>query len=653
MKSSPCARSLRGLLASLIFLLPGLAVAQIVPYTAKGFVSVTSIPPVYNGQYVLQATDYGFFWLDTVALKAGLVQVAAKCDLGLPTPVTNIYIVGDCNGTGNVISSGNQALVRLTNSQCGTTKGCNGPPILVLRFSFELGTWKYLGDAGTIPNSTQTTDPQGRTWTVGATDFSGTNFAWTASGPPNSPPIASAFASNLSAATRGDQANYYGDKWQLRDTSTSGPAAVTWDFNYKGSFAADESGSEAPEGVISGYFPCDPAGITSGDIRSGANCRQSLGLGNPPAAGNYAFAMRSANQFGSSANTFVSSPFSVACPEAVIAAYSGFSGTCSKTGAPWSCRREAWRTRAPRRGTPARPQPPGLSRFPSGPPTGLQGNVVAVPGGANGFALTMTFPGGYQAIASGLVVQTAALVAAFSAPVSVARGTSLSITNQMQKPPTTTLDSVDWLIASGACGVPPPIPANPLPPSFLADSGSAQISAPNATGAFCIYLKYNYTTPVTAQTSQIVSRSLTVTDWIPAPAIGIYLDAARTQLAPFGNSTFFLNAGTDYFLFDEEAPPPAGVIYPGAQWILNSPSGSKVLGSTAVQASLKTPFLKSCASGCSIRPRGRSRGTTGAGEYLRPAAQTPRRCAPTAAASASRSRGPPPTTAPVRDRPFP
>ena len=98
---------------------------------------------------------------------------------------------------------------------------------------------------------------------------------------------------------------------------------------------------------------------------------------------------------------------------------------------------------------------------------GLQGQLVSVPDGASGFALTIAYPGGYQARASGTVTFTQALVAAFSTQSPVVRGSAFLLTNQMQKPATTTLNSVDYLINPGFCGTPPPIPTQPLAASFL------------------------------------------------------------------------------------------------------------------------------------------------------------------------------------------
>ena len=598
-------RSLRRTLAAALFLvLPSLAArAQTVPYTANGIVSITGGPPIYNGKYVIKQSDFGFFWLDTEALMPGHVQAESKCNGYQPPSDTEIYVIGDCNGITNVSSSGNAVLVRQLNGQCGAAvHSCGGPrDDGHVRFTFALGTFVYLGDLGEIPDSTQASDPQGRTWTLQPADAIGLNFNWVSNGNPNSPPVANAFAVNLSANGRNDKGSYYGDKWQLQDASTSGPTSITWDFNYTGAFVADESGPASAEAVVAGYFPCDPSAPSPGNIRTGGNCRASLGLANPPATANYQFALRSANQFGPSPNTFVSSPISVSCPQAVIAGYTGFSGTCAKSGGVLT---------VPSGGTAdATASKTNLQdgsfawsfTFPAGPPTNLQGQFVTVPTGATGFALTINLPGGYQATATGGVTQTAPLVAAFSAPSTVVRGSAFTVMNQMQAASTTTLESVDWLIAPGSCGSAPAIPTNPLAASFLPVNGTASIVAPNSTGPYCIYLKYNYTTPGSPLASQVAARPVTVTEWTPTPAMGVYLDAGRTQPAPFAGGSYFLNAGTTYYLFDEEPPPPAGVTYPGAQWKLSSGGTDSSLGTTSTKGPLPAKILKTCSSNCSLK----------------------------------------------------
>ena len=126
------------------------------------------------------------------------------------------------------------------------------------------------------------------------------------------------------------------------------------------------------------------------------------------------------------------------------------------------------------------------------------------------------------------------------------------------------------------------------------------MTAPGSAGSYCVWLRYNFTEGG-APGSQTVSRALTVIDWIPAPSIGVYLDGARAQPAPFIGGTYFLTAGTNYYLFDEEPPPPAGTSYPGAQWSLASPSGDTAVGNTTTQVLGPVKFSRGCAAGCSLK----------------------------------------------------
>jgi len=586
----------------MMLFLPRLSMAQNVSVTVDGVVGlINGQPAIYSGRYVLQMTEYGFFWVDTAALSGGHVQAVSKCVSGFPPSETGFYVLADCNSITNVSASGNLAVVRMTSGQCGAqSAGCGGPrDDGHWRFTFGLGTWDYKGDLGEIPDSTDTADPLGRTWSIDAADSSGRNFVWHSSGVPSSPPFADAVGVNLSAGQRADKTNYYGDKWQLKDVS-SGATSVTWDFNYTGTFAADETGPKAAEGTVVGYFPCDPSGVPQGDIRSGASCRQSLGLTNPPAAAGYRFALRSANSYGTSTNTYVSAALSVACPQASIAGYSGSTGICVKTGGTLTLPTGGNADASGSKGNLAEASFVWTFTFPSGPPATAAGPVVPMPNGASAFTLTIAFPGGYQATASGAVALTPSLVAAFSTQKPVVRGSRFIVANEMEKAPTTTLNSVDSLINPGACGPLSAMPPNPLASSFLVVGGLASVTAPNSVGNYCVFLRYNYTEG-SSPASQIVSRPLTVTDWSPSPSIGVYLDSARTQPAPFFGGTLYLTAGTNYYLFDEEPAPPPGTPYPGAQWLLASPSGETALGTTATQVLGPVKFSRVCAAGCSLK----------------------------------------------------
>jgi PKD domain-containing protein/List-Bact-rpt repeat protein len=570
--------ALRGVSSALIaavvvawLLLPGGLSAQTVNVSAGGIISLGGVPPIYNGQYVIQKTDFGFLWLDTVALQGGLVQVEAKCGTGQPPSAIGLYVIGDCNGITNVSSSGNIVLARQFSGQCGAaTDGCSGPRDSdggTGMFVFTLGTWAYQGRTNTdIPDSTQTSDPQGRTWKVTANSLS--SFTWTATGG-NTPPTATATATNLSAGSRPDKNNYYGDKWQLQDASGSGITNVDWDLIYNGTYARDEGGPPSTEGTITGYFPCDPSGPVSGNIRTGANCIQSLNLTNPATAASYRFAEQSANANGTSANTFISSPAQVTCPQPKIVGYTGFTGTCAKTAGTLNVLVGGNADASGSQGNLAEASFAWTFTGPS--PINASTAVVPVPAGDTGFTLTITYPGGYTATASGTIVQSS-LVAAFAlSPNPVLINTPLTLTNQMQVASGTTLGSVNYVInpatTPGTCDSTfnSFTSAPTLGSSFLAAAGSTTVPAPVTKGGFCVYLRYNYTpSGSSTQQSQIVSNPFSATDWVAAPQVSI-------SPVPFCLSgPCQLSIGTAYSLSDSETIPLS--THPGATWNLNTTS---------------------------------------------------------------------------------
>ena len=213
-------------IALLLLLLPTVLSAQDVSVATNGPVSLVPAPVIYNGQYALAQTDFGFFWLDTGALVAGHVQALSKCGGGWPVSDSNLYVIGDCNGITNISSSGNRVLARNLSGNCSAMKRfCNGSRddghLYIL---FVLGTWDYLaGEEHDIPDSTQTTDLQGRTWAIHNDPLftDGQHFIFHSDGVPTAPPTAQVSAMNQSAAARADKTNYFGDAWSLQDTSFS------------------------------------------------------------------------------------------------------------------------------------------------------------------------------------------------------------------------------------------------------------------------------------------------------------------------------------------------------------------------------------------------------------------------------------------------
>lgn len=169
------------------------AIAQSVQVSPGGWTSVTGVPPVYNGRYVLQKSDFGFFWLDSESLTAGYVGVEAKCGVGQPAPRTGIYVLGDCNGITTISSSGSEVCASQFSGQCGAaSQGCGGPRTDGTgAFRFALGgTWAYLGraEAGcpAPPSPGQSSDLQGRKWRVET--LSSLTYQWVVIGTGGTPP---------------------------------------------------------------------------------------------------------------------------------------------------------------------------------------------------------------------------------------------------------------------------------------------------------------------------------------------------------------------------------------------------------------------------------------------------------------------------------
>ena len=97
---------------------------------------------------------------------------------------------------------------------------------------------------------------------------------------PNAPPIPYVTMTNLSSQGRGDGVNYFGDRWQIKDSSVSYKpiTELDWDFHNTGAFAAETIQAGASVGGTTynpAYWPCDE--LNGGDLGSGTGCYQSLG----------------------------------------------------------------------------------------------------------------------------------------------------------------------------------------------------------------------------------------------------------------------------------------------------------------------------------------------------------------------------------------
>ena len=574
-------------LLALLLGIPELLSAQAdVPVFAGGITSLAGTPPIYNGQYVLQQTDFGFLWLDTVAMTAGLVQVEAKCDVGQPPPVTNLYVIGDCNGITDIKSTGNVVLARQLSGQCGAARrGCTGPrDDGHVYFVFSLGTWALITDNGTgneAGDSTQTADPQGRTWTVIQIDLS--HFAWhvTRGGPVI--PVANATWRNL---TTTGGTNFLGDRIELTDASQSATPIhhVDWDVNAVGAFAPDASVGTGTS--ITGYLPCDPA--SSGSFATGVGCAASVGAPATTTAWAQRFSEQSTNSVSISQNVFTSNAIQFLCASISILGYSGGTGGCAQTGGTL---RVLSGGSADASGTQGNINDPATTFAWGFNPGGvLSGKIVQVPAGAQAFSLTVTYPGGWQSTATGSVVQTD-LVPAFSvSPASVLVNRPITLTNLMQIGPAATLRSVDYRILQGV-----PVSSGTLASSFMTFGGTAQLTAPGSpAAAYALELTYHFDGPTggTGQ-SAVVTQPFATVDWSPNPQIAIN----PLPLCLVGGCQ--LSVGMTYGLSDGETIPITP--HPGALWELVSGGTATTIGtSTDANSAVSWTPTTTCSS-CTLR----------------------------------------------------
>ena len=155
--------------AVVLWLVAAVGVAQTVPVAVNGYITVQGVPAIYNTQYVMKQTDFGFLWLDTVAMSGGQVQALSKCS-PWPYSKSNIYTAGDCNGITDIETNGGSVVARVLTGNCYATEvvgSCGGakqkPPVVYFLFGLGAG-FPYLGSGTDIGQNSQKTDPEGRTW---------------------------------------------------------------------------------------------------------------------------------------------------------------------------------------------------------------------------------------------------------------------------------------------------------------------------------------------------------------------------------------------------------------------------------------------------------------------------------------------------------
>ena len=327
---------------------------------------------------------------------------------------------------------------------------------------------------------------------------------------PTSPPIAAYSAVNLSASSRTDKTNYFGDRWRIEDISATAAAKplteIDWDLNVpaphtKAQFSADAapwSGAasaalkslNSPAGIV---WPCDPN--AGGDPKLGTNCYASL---TSPTGGGFYLGLHTenANQPPAASSTTVTpgSGVPVAVPSVVVSGLSAgalnvLSGGSADASSSQGNVAEAKFVWAFRDATSALPAP-------TCQPAGSNCAKVLVPSTARSFTLDVTYLGGYRAPKVQGTVSVVDLVPDFSpTSASVVKGGGVVLTNKMQKSSAATLQTVEasWTGAVGSFIVfAGPCPGGPNC-AFLAANGLATLTVPSTTGSYTLYLKYNFT----------------------------------------------------------------------------------------------------------------------------------------------------------------
>jgi len=420
---------------------------------------------------------------------------------------------------------------------------------------------------------------------------------------PTAPPTAIATMTNLSAQSRPapeNTKNYFGDKWELIDSSvTYQPITnVQWDINTgaAGPFSADSQWSGNPasnpelEDINPAYWPCDPS--SGGNLSLGTGCFGSIG--GPTGGGTFYLGLKTSNVNGASPAYF-SPGVLVNAPTVSIVGFDGnvlhvLAGNPNNGDASASTGNTAEATFS--------------WTFTCSPACGpLSGTVVTVPPSATAFSLLATYKDGFSITKSGSVQQVD-LVPNFSeTPNPVLKGGTLTLKNLMQKSAAATLNSVGWAVTSGGG-------SGTLAGTFLPVNGTATVAAPGSTGNYTLTLTYNYTDHNGQPHADPVSTPIQVTDFTPNPTLGVYKGQNRTQQV-FPLPTFGLTVNTTYYLWDDNCLPDdlcGGSPHPATAFWKSSdgnPSittpGDTQIGQTIQGAGPATFQPSACTSNCYIK----------------------------------------------------
>jgi PKD repeat protein len=443
---------------------------------------------------------------------------------------------------------------------------------------------------------------------------------------PLAPPVASLQMTNVSAATRlapENTKNYYGDRWRIQDTSSTGvpltflqwdlvapdtststiaPDIPTWAMSAPGlpgsvpqtlEFLDGGTGTGTGPGI---FWPCDPTPPLHppGNPSTGFDCSLSIGTPTTQEPFNIKLLVQNQNPVGAPTPSIAAVSQSVLAPTVYVNGQTGNpisnpinvltgQGSLTALGAPSTQGNTAGATFQ-------------WTFLPSGSANSAS---IVVPGNVTSFSLVTTYGDGYVApTVSGAINQTD-LVAAFSLQSStVVTPGNLTVVNLMQKASSAALNNVTYTISPGG-----PVNATLAScpgPSFCNVTGTATVPAP-PVGSYTITLTYNYSgVQGSGQVQTPPPQPFTTVNWVPKPIIGIFYDAGATQLVncSFGCS---LVQGITYHLADTEVLP-GGTTYPGANFFFDNGASDTFLSAAGGVVPTTVPFTPSavCLTGCYV-----------------------------------------------------